>query len=224
MQARIKRWLAGPYMTTGLIAIMVVIFLAMELSGGASNVQVLLAFGAKWNPLIDQGQFWRLITPTFLHLSVEHILLNMVTLYFLGIQIAGLFGHSRFLIIFLVSGIGGNLASFAFNPSAISAGASTAIFGLFGAFLMLGESFWEYGYIRQMTQTFLIFIVMNLVFGFFTPGTDIAGHIGGLAAGFLMGYVVGAPKIGPVAFIKRIFAVIVLILMMIGLYYYGITL
>ncbi len=87
MQARIKRWLAGPYMTTGLIAIMVVIFLAMELSGGASNVQVLLAFGAKWNPLIDQGQFWRLITPTFLHLSVEHILLNMVTLYFLGIQI-----------------------------------------------------------------------------------------------------------------------------------------
>ncbi len=125
---------------------------------------------------------------------------------------------------FLIISIGGNLASFAFNPNAISAGASTAIFGLFGAFLMLGESFWENPYIRQMTKTFLMFTVLNLAFDLFSPGTDIFGHIGGLVIGFLMAYVVGVPKLGRISSVKRIIAVIVAILIMVGLYYYGVTL
>ncbi|GAA3615072.1 rhomboid family intramembrane serine protease [Secundilactobacillus similis] len=224
MQLRIKRWLTGPYITVSLIAICVVIYGLMTLMGGSNNLGVLIEFGAKYNPLIQQGQWWRFLTPTFLHIGIEHLVLNMVTLYFLGYQIEALFGHWRFLTIFLLSGIGGNLASFAFNPNALSAGASTAIFGLFGAFLMLGESFWENPYIRQMTKTFLLFIGLNLVMGFFSPGTDLAGHFGGLAAGFFAGYIVGAPKIGQISFIKRIIAVIVIILMMIGLYYYGGTL
>ncbi|WP_288530142.1 rhomboid family intramembrane serine protease [uncultured Secundilactobacillus sp.] len=223
MQQRFRQFVSGPYVTISLIALMVIVYLLMTAAGGAGNPQVLMAFGAKINVLIDGGQWWRLVTPMFLHLSFEHILLNMVTLYFLGLQIEALFGHWRFLILFVVSGIGGNLASFAFDPNALSAGASTAIFGLFGAFLMLGEAFRQNVYIHQMTRTFILFIGFNLVFGFFTPGVDIAGHIGGLIAGFLMGYVVGAPQIGRIAFIKRIFSVIGTILLFIGLYYYGLS-
>lgn len=224
MQQQLKRWLTGPYITIGLIIVMFIVYGTMTLAGGSQNAQVLVNFGAKYNPLILAGQWWRLITPIFLHMGFEHILFNMVTLYFIGIQIEAIFGHWRYLTIFLLSGIGGNLASFAFNPNAISAGASTAIFGLFGAFLMLGESFWENPYIRQMTKTFLLFIVLNLVFGLFSVGTDIQGHIGGLVVGFLTGYIVGVPKLGQISQIKRILAVIVTILIIIGLYYYGITL
>lgn len=220
MQQQIKRWLSGPYVTVILIAIMVIIYGLMALT----SAQTFLAVGGKWNDGILAGQWWRFITPIFLHIGFEHLLLNMVTLYFLGYQIEALFGHWRYFVIFMLSGIGGNLASFAFNPNALSAGSSTAIFGLFGAFLMLGESFWEFPYIRQMTKTFLLFIGLNLVFGLVSPGTDLAGHLGGLIIGFLSGYIVAVPKIGKISFIKRIIAVIVTILIMIGLYYYGRTL
>ncbi|GAX02699.1 membrane-associated serine protease [Secundilactobacillus pentosiphilus] len=223
MQQRLKHWLAGPYITISLIVITILVYMAMTLAGGSQNTQVLVDFGAKYNPLILAGQWWRLITPIFLHMGFEHILFNMVTLYFIGFQIEAIFGHWRYLAIFLISGIGGNLASFAFNPNSISAGASTAIFGLFGAFLMLGESFWENPYIRQMTKTFLLFIGFNLVFDIFSVGTDIQGHIGGLVIGFLMAYIVGVPKVGRISTVKRILAVIVAILVMIGLYYYGVT-
>ncbi|HBF74948.1 MAG TPA: rhomboid family intramembrane serine protease [Lactobacillus sp.] len=224
MQQQLKRWLSGPYITVGLIVVMFLVYGAMTLAGGSQNAQVLVNFGAKYNPLILAGQWWRFITPIFLHMGFEHILFNTVTLYFIGIQIEAIFGHWRYLAIFLLSGIGGNLASFAFNPNSISAGASTAIFGLFGAFLMLGESFWENPYIRQMTKTFVLFIVLNLAFGLFSPGTNLQGHIGGLVIGFLAGYIVGVPKLGKISTVKRILAVIVAILIMIGLYYSGITL
>lgn len=223
MQQKLKHWLAGPYITISLIVITVLVYIAMTLAGGSQNTQVLIEFGAKYNPLILAGQWWRLITPIFLHMGFEHILFNMVTLYFIGFQIEAIFGHWRYLAIFLISGIGGNLASFAFNPNSISAGASTAIFGLFGAFLMLGESFWENPYIRQMTKTFLLFIGFNLVFDIFSVGTDIQGHIGGLIIGFLAAYIVGVPKVGRISTVKRVLAVIVAILIMIGLYYYGVT-
>lgn len=223
MQQQLKHWLTGPYITISLIVITVLVYVAMTLAGGSQNTQVLIDFGAKYNPLIFAGQWWRLITPIFLHMGFEHILFNMVTLYFIGFQIEAIFGHWRYLVIFLISGIGGNLASFAFNPNSISAGASTAIFGLFGAFLMLGESFWENPYIRQMTKTFLLFIGFNLVFDIFSVGTDIQGHFGGLILGFLTAYIVGVPKVGRISSVKRIIAVIVAILIMIGLYYYGVT-
>ena len=116
----------------------------------------------------------------------------MVTLYFLGMQIEYLFGPWRFLVIYLVSGICGNSASFAFTP-AISAGASTALFGLFGAYLMLGESFRNDPYIRTIAKQFLVLVVLNLLSDL-TGSIDLWGHLGGLIGGFLLGYVVGAPQ------------------------------
>lgn len=217
---RLRNLNQTPYMTTGLVVIMVLVFVAMTLAGGSTSLNVLVAFGAKVNPLIQQGQWWRLITPMFLHIGFTHIFLNMVTLYFVGIQLEAAFGHARFLIIFLVAGIGGNVASFCFSNS-LSAGASTAIFGLFGAFMMLGESFWQNPIIRQLARTFLAFVVMNIAFDLFTPGIDLAGHLGGLIAGFLVAYTVGVPQIGRVSVTKRVVATVVLILGLVWLYLHG---
>jgi len=220
LRYRLRRLDQTPYMTVGLIGIMVLVFLAMTLDGGSTNANVLITFGAKINVLIQQGQWWRLVTPIFLHIGFTHILMNMLTLYFVGMQLEAAFGHWRYLVIFLVAGVGGNVASFCFSDS-LSAGASTAIFGLFGAFMMLGESFWQNPGIRSLTRTFMAFVVMNLAFDVFTPGIDIAGHIGGLFAGFLVAYLVGVPRIGRVSSIKRVVATIVLIIGLVWLYLHG---
>lgn len=220
MKYRLNRLNQYPFMTVGLIVIMVLVYGAMTLDGGSTNANVLITFGAKLNPLIQQGEWWRLFTPMFLHIGFTHILMNMITLYFVGIQIEAAFGHTRFLALFLVSGVGGNVASFCFSNS-LSAGASTAIFGLFGAFMMLGESFWQNPVIRQLAQTFLAFVVMNIIFDLFAPGIDLAGHIGGLAAGFLVAYSLGVPRIGKVSVVKRVVATIVLIGGLVWLYMHG---
>lgn len=220
LRYRLRRLNQTPYITVGLVGIMVLAYLAMTLAGGSTNVNVLIQFGAKLNVLIQQGEWWRLFTPMFLHIGFTHILMNMITLYFVGIQLEAAFGHWRYLAIFLIAGVGGNIASFCFSDS-LSAGASTAIFGLFGAFMMLGESFWQNPVIRSLSRTFLAFVVMNLAFDVFTPGIDMAGHIGGLVAGFLAAYLVGVPRIGRVSTIKRVVATVVLIGGLVWLYMHG---
>ncbi|WP_211089238.1 MULTISPECIES: rhomboid family intramembrane serine protease [Lactobacillaceae] len=220
MKYRLSRLNQYPFMTVGLIVIMVLVYGAMTLDGGSTNVNVLITFGAKLNVLIQQGEWWRLFTPIFLHIGFTHILMNMITLYFVGIQIEAAFGHTRFLALFLVAGVGGNVASFCFSNS-LSAGASTAIFGLFGAFMMLGESFWQNPVIRQLTQTFLAFVVMNILFDLFAPGIDLAGHIGGLVAGFLVAYSLGVPRIGKVSVVKRVVATVALVVGLVWLYLHG---
>ncbi|KRN34270.1 rhomboid family integral membrane protein [Liquorilactobacillus mali] len=192
----------------------------MTLAGGSQSVGVLVEFGAKVNTLIVAGQWWRLITPMFLHIGFEHIVLNMITLYFVGIQLENILGRGRFLAVYLVSGIAGNLASFAFNPDALSAGASTALFGLFGIYLMMGESFSSNPYIRAMGKQFLLLVVLNIMFGFY-GNVDLAGHIGGLVGGFLMGYCVGVPRVGSIPLPKRIVSTLALVFLCIMMFTLG---
>lgn len=199
-----------PVVTISLIVINIVVYLMMTLAGGTTNPEVLIAFGAKVNQYILLGQWWRLITPVFIHIGLTHIVVNMVTLYFIGMQIEYLFGPGRYLLIYLISGLCGNIASFAFNPDSLSAGASTALFGLFGAYLMLGEHFRENVYIRLMARQFLVLVIFNIGFGFF-GNIDLAGHLGGLFGGFLVAYVVGVPKVGMVPVLKRVVAAISLV-------------
>lgn len=208
-----------PWATISLIIINIFVYLMMTFSGGSTNVSVLVHFGAKDNALIAAGQVWRLFMPMFIHIGFEHIVLNMVTLYFLGSQIEYLFGTLRFLIIYLLSGICGNIVSFAFTP-AISAGASTAIFGLFGSYLMLGEAFRDNPYIREIAKQFLILVVLNLL-GDLSGSIDLWGHLGGLLGGFLLGYIVGAPQVGKVTIHKRLLASVALILLFSSIYIYG---
>lgn len=210
-------WSVAP-VTLVLLTIQIVVFILMTLMGGSTNQSVILLFGARQTQLIEAGQWWRLITPVFVHIGFTHLLVNSLTLYFMGQYIEEIFGHWRMLVIYLVSAFTGNLASAVFLPNTVSAGASTALFGLFGAFLMLGESYRNNFAIRQLSRQFLVLVVLNIVIDLFTPGIDLAGHLGGLFGGFLVSYVVGAPLMGPVIRHKQIISLIVMIvgIVMIG--------
>lgn len=214
---RSREWAKAP-VTITLIAIQVLVYLAMTLAGGSTNSAVLIRFGALQPQLLLAGQWWRLITPVFVHIGFTHILINSITLYFIGMYIEQLFGHWRMAVLYFVSAISGNLLSAFWLSNGISAGASTALFGLFGAFLMLGESFRDNQAIRLLARQFLILVVLNVVTDLFVPGIDLAGHIGGLIGGFLMAYVVGAPRIGRVPLVKRVLAAAVLVIGMVGLF------
>jgi len=181
-----------PFFTYIFIAIQVVMFLVLELQGGSTNNSTLIKFGAKFNPLILAGEWWRFITPVFLHIGVLHLLMNTLALYFLGTAVERIFGKARFLLIYLLAGFFGSLVSFIFSPS-ISAGASGAIFGCFGALLYFGMIYPRL-FFRTIGVNILVVLGINLVFGFSMPGIDNAGHIGGLIGGFLATGIVHFPK------------------------------
>lgn len=185
-----------PFVTWALLVLIAVVFLLESLAGGSTNLQTLVNFGAKINYLVQDGDWWRLFTPIFLHIGVLHILTNGVTLYFVGTILEPLIGHVRFLVIFLLSGITGNLASFAFgSANSISAGASTSLFGLFAAFLALALIYRENNFLGQMGKTFLALIIINLLLDFAMTSVDIWGHLGGAVGGFLLGIALGLPGI-----------------------------
>ncbi|QBO37505.1 rhomboid family intramembrane serine protease [Periweissella cryptocerci] len=209
-----NRFKLAPFVTYILVIMNVIVFGLMTLTGGTTSIENLIRWGADYAPLIiEQGQWYRLINPIFIHIGMEHILLNMITLFFIGNVLERIFGHWRFIVIYMIAGIGGNIASAVFAPESVAAGASTAIFGLFGAFLMVGESFWENPYVRRQTQTFIIFIILNLASGFVpNSGMDNFGHLGGLFTGFLAAYMVSVPKsVGTISKYKRILGVVLLL-------------
>ena len=207
-----RNWRDQPIVTYALLIICVLVFLGEQLAGGSQNSAVLVRFGARYAPLVYNGEWWRMFAAMFLHIGWMHLLMNMFTLYILGRFSEGIFGHWRFLVIYLISGLGGNFAGLLFdNQNVLAAGASTALFGLLGAFLMIGDNFRENPAIKAMTRQFLILIGINLLFDIFASGIDIAGHLGGLIAGFLIGGVVGAPRIGEISRTRRILMGVVLV-------------
>ncbi|WP_225047608.1 rhomboid family intramembrane serine protease [Lacticaseibacillus kribbianus] len=210
MQRTWRRLDDTPFVTYILLGVTIAVFLLETLAGGSTNSFVLLRFGARWNPLIYIGQWWRLITPMFVHIGVTHIVVNAVSLFYLGSITERIFGHWRYLVIYLVSGIAGNVASFVFNADGLAAGASTAIFGLMGAFLMLGDTYRHNPVITQLSRQFMLLAAMNLVFNLFSSGVDIFGHIGGLVGGVLIAFAVGAPQLGPTPTSRRVIGGVVL--------------
>ena len=148
------------------------------------TLQVLWIFGAKVNELIADGAYWRLLTATFLHAGFVHLFSNLYMLAIMGRLIEGYFGHKRYLVIYVVGGLSGSLASFALSD-AISVGASGAIFGIAGAiavyFYFYGEKLGSQG--MAILQNTLIVIVVNLVLGFRSANIDNWGHLGGLIGG-----------------------------------------
>ncbi|WP_338750095.1 rhomboid family intramembrane serine protease [Bacillus sp. FJAT-52991] len=183
---------ATPFFSFLFIGIQVIVFILMELSGGSTNTSNLIRFGAKFNPLILEGEWWRFFTPTFLHIGFLHLLMNTVAIYLLGTAVEKIFGRFRFLLIYLFAGFTGTLASFLMNDS-LSAGASGAIFGCFGALLYFGTVY-PRQFFRTMGMNIIFIIIINLVFGFTMSGIDNAGHIGGLIGGFLATGVLHLPE------------------------------
>jgi rhomboid protease GluP len=160
--------------------------------------------------LVAQGEAWRLLSSMFLHSGAVHLGLNMISLYFLGSFVEEAFGRGRFLALYLLSGISGGLAYLYFGGFNVSAvGASGAIFGLLGGVLgyalRRGSFSWQNPLIRQL----LILLALNLYIGFSIPNISNTAHLGGLAGGFVFGWLV-APTvysrkrlraISPVAFV-----------------------
>ena len=122
----------------------------------------------------------------------------------------------------VIAGFAGNVASFAFSPNTLAAGASTAIFGLLGACLMLGDTYRENPVIRQLARQFLLLVVLNLAFNLFSSGVDIYGHIGGLLGGFLAAGMLGAPALGRMSTGRRLASTITLIFGLVALLLFGI--
>jgi rhomboid protease GluP len=183
-----------PIVTWILLAIIVVVFLVEMLAGGSTNSEVLVRMGAKVTPLVAAGEYWRLFTSMFLHIGWMHLLFNSYALFAIGTGLEQLYGHWRFLTIYLLSGLFGSLFSYAFSDS-LSAGASGAIFGIVGAqaafFLLHRERLGAWGRSRLMNTA--IFVAINLVWGFTQAGIDNMAHIGGLLSGFALGWAL-APR------------------------------
>ncbi|MEW9500421.1 rhomboid family intramembrane serine protease [Jeotgalibacillus marinus] len=183
---------ATPFFTYVFIVIQLAMFYVLEKNGGSTDPQVLIEYGAKYNPGIEAGEWWRFFTPMVLHIGFLHLFMNTFALFYLGPLIERIFGRSRFLFIYLFAGFVGSLMSFVFTYN-ISAGASGAIFGCFGALLYFGVRYPKL-FFRTMGMNVLVVIGINVVFGFSVPGIDNAGHLGGLAGGFLAAGIVSFPK------------------------------
>jgi rhomboid protease GluP len=186
-----------PILTQAILAILIGIFLLTMVVGGSinapENISVLIRMGAKVNSLVVEGDWWRLLTATLLHGGLLHIGFNGYALYMIGMDLEGFFGRLRFAAIYLVSALGGSVASFAFSPFyAVGVGASGAIFGLIGALAVyFGFNRSLFGRLGQAQfWNIIVVIVLNLVIGFsgFFP-IDNSAHIGGLLTGAAIGYV-----------------------------------
>ena len=159
-----------------------------DFQGGSTSNLVLVLMGANFRPLVEQGQVWRFFTSMFLHIGFQHILFNAYALFIFGAETERIFGRTRFLVIYILSGLFGSLASFALSGATISAGASGAIFGIVG---MQVAYFYRY---REMLGTFGrsrlinvgIIVVINIFFGLSMPGIDNWAHLGGLISGTLI--------------------------------------
>jgi membrane associated rhomboid family serine protease len=182
----------GPYVTFVLIGLNVGVFLVQLLLGASlmrldsgwiyeNGVLVSEAVNSQ-NELVGvaHGEWWRLLTATFLHGSLIHIGLNMLVLWMIGPPIEHYFGHARYLLLYLVSGLAGSAGALILSGGRPTVGASGAIFGIMGAALVLEwRRIWVFG------GQALGLVVVNLVFTFAIPGISIGGHLGGLLGGGL---------------------------------------
>lgn len=178
-----------------IIAACVVVYLLMlaldfRLIGEwAVNPRASIFFGANWAPLtMEAGQWWRLVTSTFMHANLLHIGINGYALYILGSNVERLAGSARMWILVVGSGVAGSLASLAFT-GAPSVGISGGVFGLVGAIWAISRKFSDWlpaQVAAQLKRAAIMIVGINLVLGFLIPNIDNAAHIGGLVGGALI--------------------------------------
>lgn len=203
--------LSRPRWTFILLGINLLVFVAMTVFGAANGLglngtqdsRVLLLFGAMQNQLIAHGEYYRLFTSMFLHIGLIHLAFNMYALYVIGQDVEQLYGAARFLLIYLLGGLGGSLASYLLSSGGLSAGASGAIFALIGAsiayFYLHRNTFGARG--QAQLRSMLMLAGINLLFGFTIPGINNLAHLGGLVFGALVGAILAPRYEAPSVFI-----------------------
>jgi rhomboid protease GluP len=190
----------GNPVTYAILAFNVVVYLVMAFAAGGNpltnlvsgvDAPTLLAFGAKTNDLLQRGQWFRLVTPIFIHIGLLHIASNSYALWIIGPQVERLYGSARFLLIYLLTGMAGIAGSYVGSmlrqrPNIPSAGASGALFGLFGVLFVFGYKY-RHELPPALRRAFgagvLPVIAINLFIGATVPFIDNSAHIGGLLAG-----------------------------------------
>ncbi len=187
------------YVTQALLAINGIVFVLM-LAGGAGlkspTSETLVAWGANFGPKTLGGEWWRLLTSTFVHIGLIHLLFNMAVLGTAGPLVERMIGNVGFLVAYVFAGLCGSLASLLWNPMVVSAGASGAIFGVYGVLLavLIGRhTLVPPMQLKQLQGSGFGFLAINLASGMFLPNIDVAGHVGGLVGGFLAGLVLRQP-------------------------------
>jgi rhomboid protease GluP len=150
----------------------------------------LIQFGANFTPFVAAGEYWRLFT-AFITSALPICCSTRTALYVIGADVEALYGSSRFVVIYLLSGLAGSIASFALRADiGLSAGASTAVFGLLGTmiafFMRHRDRFGGWG--RQRLGNYVAIVGINLLYGLAAPRIDMLGHIGGFAGGLVLGW------------------------------------
>jgi len=171
-----------------LLSVNVLVFIAMSFAGGSTNSEVLIDFGAMYGPYLGAGQPWRLVTAMFIHVGIFHLAFNSIGLWIFGRMAETLFGPSKFVLIYVLAGLCGAVVSYIFNPIAIAAGASGAIFGVLGALAAFFLTMYKDPNARKNLYGLLGLAALNLIFGFLSEGVDNWAHMGGFLAGFFLGY------------------------------------
>jgi rhomboid protease GluP len=187
------------WVTHVLIAINVLVYVLMVVSGAhpqSPEAQDLIRWGANYGPLTGGGQWWRLLTCMFVHIGLVHLAFNMWALWNVGPLVERLLGNVGFALMYVLSGVLASLASYWWNPERTSAGASGAVFGVFGAllgFLLRGHESIPLAALKSLRSSGIAFIVYNLAFGILIPFIDLSAHVGGAIAGFVCGLVLRQP-------------------------------
>jgi rhomboid protease GluP len=184
---------------------------------GDSYNALLIEFGAKENLRILNGEYWRFVTPIFLHANLLHMTINTYSLYAVGRTVERIFGHLKYILVYMIAGIIGSIMSFMFsmNPGV---GASGSLFGLLGALLYFGVEN-PVLFRRYFGNSVIVTIIINIIFGLSKSGIDNFAHIGGLIGGFLSSGIVISQKSAKKYLSKPLFLIVTVALILSGLLY-----
>src|SRR5665213_191057 len=180
------------YATYAIMGLNLLVFIVMAMNGAGlvdANGLVHIKWGSNFAPLTLTGDWWRLITNLFIHFVIIHLLANMYALYFIAIYLETMLGEQKYIAAYLCTGVFDSLLILWWHSTPVnSAGASGAIFGLYGLFFAFLTTDIIPVKVRQsLLKSIGIFILYNLLYGF-KSGVDMAAHVGGIASGFLIGY------------------------------------
>lgn len=171
--------------TIVLIVANIFVYVLTSVLGGnfiSTDLNVLLLFGQA-NYLVLEGWYWQLFTAIFVHVNIVHLMMNMLFLFIFGMRAEEIFSKKLYLGIYFGSGLIGNILTLLMGPAMVSAGASGAIFGIFGASIIyLGKAVGR-SITNALAYAFFMFILSSM-----TPGVNVLAHLGGLAAGLIIGY------------------------------------
>ena len=195
---RNRTWVNG-----GLIALNIIYFLYLELTGSSENTLFMIRHGAMYTPLVlGNHEYYRLLTSIFMHFGIDHIVNNMLVLFILGDNLERALGKVKYLIFYLLCGVGANVVSMMIGLNspvqAVGAGASGAIFGVIGGLLYAVAV--NRGRLEELSaRQLVVMIIFSLYFGFTSTGVDNVAHVAGLVIGVaLAALLYRKPKQNPV--------------------------